>query len=365
MIRSLKITKMKKIIGLLSFAMILQIILLFELSAQKSFKPAYIIDLLGDTLYGEVDYKGDLSLGKKCVFFKDSIITEYKPQEIKSFRFIDSKYFVTREVENKKYFMEFLIKGKVNIFYLRTLTGDHYYIENDSSRLVEIPVEKEFVFINGKLKVNEAKRHIGVLKYFMRDAKDFDKRINSIKKIGHKELISIAKEYHNLVCKDETCVIYEKPPDMIRIRIEPAIGFGYVKNPEIKNSIVYQTGLQFNFWIPRVNERLYFRSGFLFTNIKNNNYTTTYYKIPLAIEYELPDYKVKWKMGYGMNIYKYFLPTIDLKLGIELPLSENLGISLINSAEFLQLPYFLILPGKFFANWVTIGLSYKLNSKKK
>ncbi len=32
-------------------------------------------------------------------------------------------------------------------------------------------------FINGKLKVNEAKRHIGVLKYFMRDAKDFDKRI--------------------------------------------------------------------------------------------------------------------------------------------------------------------------------------------
>ena len=65
------------------------------LNAQTDFKPAYIIELSGDTLWGEIDYRGDLLKGHTCKFRdKTGAVTDYSPNSIFAFRFIDGKYYV-------------------------------------------------------------------------------------------------------------------------------------------------------------------------------------------------------------------------------------------------------------------------------
>lgn len=41
--------------------------------SQNLFKSGYIIDLKGDTIFGEIDYRGDKYMGHKCRFVKDGI----------------------------------------------------------------------------------------------------------------------------------------------------------------------------------------------------------------------------------------------------------------------------------------------------
>ena len=65
------------------------------MSAQTDFKSGYIIDLKGDTIFGQIDYRGDVLMSKVCKFKDDQDkITEFAPNEIAAFRFTDSKYYV-------------------------------------------------------------------------------------------------------------------------------------------------------------------------------------------------------------------------------------------------------------------------------
>ena len=83
------------------------------LNAQTDFRPGYIIETTGDTLYGDIDYRGDLLMGKLCKFRdKHKNITEYAPSNLSSFRFIDSKYFTSKEVNGKNIFLEYLLKAE-------------------------------------------------------------------------------------------------------------------------------------------------------------------------------------------------------------------------------------------------------------
>lgn len=57
-------------------------------SAQADFRPGYIITVPGDTLYGEIDYRGDLLMGSVCRFRNEHKETkDYTPHDIFAFRF--------------------------------------------------------------------------------------------------------------------------------------------------------------------------------------------------------------------------------------------------------------------------------------
>lgn len=62
------------------------------LKAQSDFRPGYIIQNSGDTLYGQIDYRGDLLMGSVCKF-KGAVDTTqaYAPSDIMAYRFIDSE----------------------------------------------------------------------------------------------------------------------------------------------------------------------------------------------------------------------------------------------------------------------------------
>ena len=186
-----------------------------SLFSQSEFRNGYIIKNNNDTIYGYIDYKGDLSSSKKCIFKKEiaSEKLEFLPEEIISYRFIDSKYYVSRLLETDAgeefVFFEYLIDGIVDIFYYRNEQGDHYFMDQGDGRLIELKNMTKEVYFNNKKYLKESKEYIGVLKYAFKESPKQSKKVDNLL-LSHKSLIRIAKDYHDEVCTTEECIIYEK-----------------------------------------------------------------------------------------------------------------------------------------------------------
>ena len=91
--------------------------------SQSDFRNAYVITNENDTIKGFIDYKGNNSNARKCLFRKkeDGEILEFSPEQIKSYRFLNGKYYVSKSIQNKdkieSKFLEYLIDGIVDIYY--------------------------------------------------------------------------------------------------------------------------------------------------------------------------------------------------------------------------------------------------------
>lgn len=304
------------------------LVLVFSTSllyARPDFRSGYIIDALGDTIVGKIDYQGDLLMGSVCIFEKvDSVIKEYSPNDILAYRFTDGKYYVSREIESKKVFLEYLIKGKVNIYYLRDNAGDHYFLDKEGLDLTEIPYESGTKYVNNREVYYETKTHLGILHYYMQDAPEFESKIQYIKEPNHQNLVDLAEEYHKVVCDGEKCIIYEKKQPFIKVNIEVVSGIlKFTNSNNISNKVYFQNGVLAHFWMPRTNEKVYFKTGFLYSNIQ---YTTdpgdSYTKVPLHIGYMAPNtYRVRPSFSISL-----FSPSFCGGIAVKLNKRVNLGI---------------------------------------
>jgi hypothetical protein len=288
--------------------LLLPLIILFfacGLKAQTDFRPGYVITLSGDTVYGQIDYRGDYTMGHVCRFeSNDGLKTEYTPGSIQTYRFTDSKYFVSREVNGQKYFLEYLIQGKMDIYYLRDDNGDHYYLEKGNEPLVEIRYTKDILWVDGKEYFYQSKTHIGLLNYVTMEAPQLQKKIGKIKKPDHKSLINIAKDYHYAVCEDdEQCIIFERPVPLFKIQAEPFVGYysGLRQEDNIKKygftPISFLFGANVYVWMPRTNENWYFKTGITYTNVESMHVFT----LPLQFAYVFPKGKFRPTFSGGMN----------------------------------------------------------------
>jgi len=153
-------------------------------------------------------------MGEVCRFRTNDREDElkYSPYDIAAYRFNESKYFVSKEVNGAQVFLEFLIKGQINIYYLRDYKGDHYFLEKVDNPIIELPYEEGIKYVDDKKVFFRTKKHIGLLTYYMQDAPEFQSRINEIGKPGHESLIKLSEDYHDKVCKDRACIIYHCYP---------------------------------------------------------------------------------------------------------------------------------------------------------
>jgi len=330
------------------------------LNAQTDFRPGYIINKSGDTLSGQIDYRGDLFMSSLCRFKEaDNTIKEYSPNDIEAYRFIDSKYYVSKEINKTIFFLEYLIKGKINIYYLRDETGDHYYLDKEDVKLTEIPYEEGIKYVDDKQVYFETTKHIGLLNYYMQDAPEFQTRIQTIKKPGHQNLIKLAEEYHNAVCKGEKCVIYEKsvPP----VRIIPEMIGGVIKYSTIEhlNDKFYtHTGIIGHIWMPRTSEKLYFRTGVLFSQLNIDNEKSNFFKIPCQLEFIYPKGIFRPRIAYGLNFYLPGFQSVSFNIGTNIKLTEKLFLSATSEIEFN--PMVLIIPKDLLSYSLQLGLFWRI-----
>ncbi len=320
-------------------------------NAQTDYRDGYVITLNNDTLKGKIDYRGDLTMGEICRFKTDTgEEIKYSPNDIAAYRINDSKYFVSKEFNGKKVFLEFLIEGKINIYYHRDNKGDHYFLKKEDTKIVEIPYENGIKYKDNVPYMYESTKHIGLLNYFFQDAPELKSKISKIGKPDHEKLIKLAEDYQNIVCKDSTCIIYEKKKPFMKISIEAMAGVAKFKeiddsdiHTDIQNNKYYfMQGVMADFWIPRMNEKIYFRTGLLYSQVNNTlGKKSTFIDIPLQIGYLAPNsYRIR--PSFSLDLLS---PTYTFGLAVKINKRVNLGIQ--SWVYFTPFKIFVLIPDNF------------------
>lgn len=295
-----------------------------QVFSQTDFRKGYYIKHEKDTVYGLVDYRGEVRNSQTCVF-KENDGTEpiqFNPTEIMAYRFTDGKYYISKQIktgtEEKTVFLEFLVDGITNLYFFRDINNYTYFLENKDGKLLELSNETITEKIEGKGDVQRnTNRHIGVLRATFADCNEIQPQINNVG-LGHKSLIKLTKKYHDYVCDNEVCIVYEKTVQPIKLRFAPVLKTGiadfhfergffsnYYFNPEL----FFGAGLLMNTVFPGINEKLSFEAGLDF-NVYNfhgsfeekNGAIMEYYDVyfdlfavqpTLAVKYTFPTGKIK------------------------------------------------------------------------
>lgn len=323
--------------------------------AQTDFRAGYIVRFNGDTLYGKIDYRGDLSMSMVCKFQStDSRVTEYSPYDIAAFRFIDSKFYVAREVYGKHVFLEYLIKGQVNIYYLRDLKGDHYFIDKEGEKLAEMPYEEKFKQVDDKEFYYESTRHIGFLNYYMQDAPELKTRIQHLNKPTHQNLIRLAEDYHHAVCANGPCIVYEKQLPFLKVNLQVVSGIiSFTEGSTLSGKTYMQNGVLAHFWMPRANEKVYFETGMLYTPVQQESefYGRTYFRIPVHIGYMAPGtYRIRPSFSVGLIFPSY-------SAGVHVKLSKRINLGVQGWTNFSYNDYLFLMPERLL-NYSVLGSVY-------
>jgi len=206
---------MKKQISTLLIAIISFIFIPATLFGQLDYRPGFVVTTKNDTLRGFILYNG-VNLYNICSFKRtlEDKATDYKPNDLAFFQFNEGKYFVTKtatvENENKQYFLEFLIKGRLNVYFMR-MTRDFYFIEKEGQQMVELTQKEEIVTDENQTAYVKRNNYKGKLKAILADCPEVFKLIDQTE-LSHASLIGLAKEYHTKTCYDGVCVVFESKP---------------------------------------------------------------------------------------------------------------------------------------------------------
>lgn len=326
------------------------------LLAQADFRKGYVVTYANDTLYGEIDYRGNRAMGRICVFRTpagDEV--EYTPYDIVAYRFVDSKYYVSKQVEQRKLFLEMLVQGELNVYFYKDADGEHYYLEKADMPLSEIPFEKQEIVQEGYV-YTRSNRHYGMLTLYTQDAPALQPDIKRIKELSPRNMVTLAQKYHDAVCDDYTCIVYEKQLPKVRVDVELAGGtFNIMSNDllgQYRGAWALQTGAYAHVWLPRDNERLFFRTGLVsnvFPNMtqKGNlllDEGNSLIKIPVSFEYQYSKGVFRPRASYGLNYYVPNMLTVGVMLGANFYVGKHVALSVNYELETLPAPYLLFLP---------------------
>lgn len=367
------------------------ILLSLSLSSQRSIIPGFIIHNSGDTTYGFLKMQSGRAASNRCLFYGDKKgeATEYSPSQLKGYRYGDGKFYVSKTVaseqETFQIFMEYLIKGVNSIYFSSDSRGEHYYIEKAGTRLVELSEELSIY------KDNTAKpiKFRGKLRAIMADCDSIAPAIEKAE-LSHISLINLSKTYHDYVCPNEECVIYERKNN--KIQLHQNLIFGIMANKySFANSIVsdYSPCIQIGYGIDISNflvssehfglsikalleidhsytlkakksdgyfhhvvyegitHKMYYEPDFGTTQQLDVNLDVVSLKVPVTLNYFLPTETANWYFGLGITD-KFIL-------------SQNSDFKHVEFANRYGKSINTILAGVIF----NLGVSYKLSARHK
>jgi len=254
--------------------------------AQKDFRKGYIVNNEGDTIYGYLDYRGNKSSAVKCLYKsdlkQDPIV--YKPSDIKCYRFIDGKYYVSKSLSDslasEKLFLEYIINGIADIYYYRDINGEHYFIDKGDGKLIPLKSETQTIKQGNITYSRDSKEYVGTLKYLMADAPSISSEIDN-STLSHKSLIKVAQDYHGVVCTSGECIVYEKKIGKSKTTFGFIGGIAlytmsssdrlsgddeYLKDNHFSGNLSPNIGVFIKSNFPTVNEKMFFQYDLTYSN---------------------------------------------------------------------------------------------------
>jgi hypothetical protein len=331
------------------------------LHAQTDFRSGYIIKNQGDTLYGLIDYRADLKMSRICKFKNDANETiDYRPNDILAYRIVNSKFYISKMINDRKSFLEFLINGKVKIYYLKDNTGGRYYIDKENEDLSEITNKEAVKHVAYQDLKDKKTNHIGLLLYFMQDAPQLQSRIKYLEKPEHHNLIELAEDYHNTLNQEEKPIIYERQLPSIRILPEIITGATkYSDFEDLKDKLHFNIGVIGHIWMPKISEKIYFRTGLIFSQLEFENEKYLYYQIPFQLEYIYPKGTFRPRLAYGLNLYYPLYSSVSFNIGTNIQFTEKFFLSATTDIEFN--PRVVVLPKDLYSYSFKLGLFMNIN----
>ena len=200
------------------------------LFGQADFRPGYIIDLNLDTLYGQIDFRGEVRNSKVCDFRTDEKAEpqRFAPGEISAYRFLPGKYYVSKTIEaggeSRPVFAEYLVNGIADLYFYRDENTDLYLIEKEGGEMLALTNEEKEVYVEGTRRIQQSNQYVRLLKATFSDCMEIQPTIDGAR-LNHQSLIAITSRYHAYVCDGEKCIIYLKETPGIRFKLGGTIGF--------------------------------------------------------------------------------------------------------------------------------------------
>lgn len=351
---------------------------------QTDFRPGYYISWENDTIYGLVDYRGDVRNCNFCSFKTDehAEATRFEPNDIKAYRFIDSKYYVSKSIETEEgteqVFLEFILDGITNLYFYATPFTYMYFLEDKDMRMLKLQQEEIEEVVPGRGKIiRNTNRYIGLLKTSMADCMEIQPEIDKAR-LSHKSLLKITKDYHEYVCTDQECIVYEKPLPPLRAKLSPVTGFSVWKlnlSPgdypvtEYSGSAAIEGGIMLNLNSPALNEKLSLDFGLAFTKVNyhgTNEYmegiwptysesflSQTIFEPSFGLRYTYPKGKLRPTIATG-TLLDINLAT-DTQLIVETEKSDKVDTQESNNSPFTT---------SSFGWYVRMGCDFNLSKNK-
>lgn len=351
------------------------------LISQPRFVPGYYISLDKDTVYGYFKGRVEVKNFKQCRFYPkpgdEPVI--YKPGSILAYRFINGKYYISKILDQSDtLFVEYLLNGVADLFYYRDFAGPHYLIEKDH-KLIILSSHEDVLYDEDKnsLTKNSNKR-TGMLNYLFSDCREIQPEIEDVN-LDHSSLIKLTKDYHQYVCKDESCIIYEKKLPAIRIGISPVIGY-YISNFKIVDDQYLQSfkfkkafypvfGLSVSLNAPRSSEKIFLHLEGTYSQIFTSAFKTFDYYFNNEYHHITIDYsviKVAMPVSYTFSTGK-LRPDVMLGGGMiwtKKP-KVNLTIDLDNNGSYIIIAFEKPRIDKWFAcGFIRAGVSYHFDKRR-
>ena len=306
---------------------------------QKGYYPGYIVTNDFDTITGLIYQKPNAINSKTCTFIKEKNGSPqvFKPEDLHSYKIENSKYYVSREVPidsvNQIVFLEYLVDGIVDLYYLKDQTKEYYFIEKDN-RMIPLSNEGKTVTIMEKGVTGDyherkyyqySNQYKRMLLYLFQDSPFAQKEIPRTN-FEYKSLINLTTDYHNDVCDSYDCVDYTKSTRQ-NIFIEPFFGIidswmGLEKSSDYAHNFKPYMGVNLRFKPFKGFSRWNFITGLNYSTndfdeyfdntLKSTRYVTywtvyhivtkyTVLRIPLTAEYSLTRSRLQPFISLGLN----------------------------------------------------------------
>jgi hypothetical protein len=187
--------------------------------AQHDFRPGYIVTYGNDTIQGQIDYAPMKINSIMCNFRPDSTspVKIYSAADIKGYSFTPGKRCITKNIKigdkPRLYFLEYVVSGKVNLYYLKNSGFEYYFIEQ-SGKMHELRTGYQTYIENGVTYSKASEKYKSTLLAVLKDAPGISEEIEYTH-FDRKSLTDLIVTYHQLINQPGSYKIYpaseEKP----------------------------------------------------------------------------------------------------------------------------------------------------------
>jgi hypothetical protein len=330
---------------------------------QSNWQAGYVISNSNDTIRGLINY-GDYNTMSREFEYKESTNSEKKlfyPQSCTDVVFDKGAHFISKMInDSTKIFVEILVDGKLNLYYTKLKRKEYFFIESDTLPLRQLDFGTKPDDDNGKTYDFNNTKYMGILKYYTKDAPNLSNEIKIVKP-DINSLKKFTVKYHNEVCPDNSCKVFDG--GFPTAFYELGVFVGRMANREFSNSstsvsLGISYGILMRKAMPRVNKNFFFKTGFVFSKVSlGEGINENLPRIPLLFEYAFPLEVIKPKITFGMNLYSFKALLFCGGLGVDVVLSDKSIFTCTVEKDF----FYFFDDISNYPNNIQIGLYYSLN----